>query len=77
MAEAKKPIKAIPSTKAKQMLVLLKRKNGASLPELEKVSGWQNHSVRGFLSATVKKRMKLKVTSLLTEKGERRYRIAA
>jgi hypothetical protein len=36
---------------------------------------WQAHSVRGFISGTLGKRLKLKVESFKTEKGNRAYRI--
>jgi len=65
------------STKHDQILNLLRRKSGASLEELQKVSGWQAHSVRGFLSGTVKKKLGLKLRSSASKNGERRYTIAA
>jgi hypothetical protein len=40
-----------------------------------KVTGWQPHSVRGFLSGTVGKKMGLTVTSTKGEDGERSYSI--
>ncbi len=39
------------------------------------VSGWQAHSVRGFLSGTAKKRLGLTVESFREADGVRRYRI--
>jgi hypothetical protein len=42
-----------------------------------KATGWQTHSVRGFLSGTVKKRFGLKLTSEKTEGKDRRYKIPA
>ena len=59
-ASKKKPNK----TKSALIVGLLKRKSGASLEELQRSSGWQAHSVRGFLSGTLKKRMGLMVTRL-------------
>ena len=61
-------------TKTEVILKLLRRKGGTSLPELQERTGWQAHSVRGFLSGTLKKK-NLSVTSTVTEKGIRRYRI--
>lgn len=58
------------------VLQLLNRTGGASTAELQKATGWQAHSVRGFLSGTVKKRLKLQLRSERTEKGVRRYMIA-
>lgn len=63
-------------TKHDQILSLLRRKQGASLEELQKISGWQAHSVRGFLSGTVKTKLKLKLRSSVSKSGERRYTIA-
>ncbi|MCB1461368.1 MAG: DUF3489 domain-containing protein [Nitratireductor sp.] len=64
-------------TKAADAIRLLKRKRGASINELIEASGWQAHSVRGFLSGTCKKKMGLMVLSEKSEAGERRYRIEA
>lgn len=65
-----------PISKHDQILSLLRRKQGSSLDEIQKVSGWQQHSVRGFLSGTVKKRLGLKLQSSKRKNGERRYAIA-
>ena len=59
------------------MLDLLRRKGGASLDEIAERTGWQRHSIRGFLSGSVTKQMGLKVESAKNEAGERRYKIAA
>ena len=66
-----------PGTKTAKVLALLRRPGGASLNELLKATGWQKHSVRGFVSATVSKKMKLAVTSLKGKNGERRYSVKA
>ena len=62
-------------SKSDQILKLLRRKKGVSLGDLQKATGWQAHSVRGFLSGTVKKRLGLPVQSERTGKGDRRYLI--
>lgn len=64
-----------PHTKKETVLRLLKRSQGASIAEIEKATGWQSHSVRSFLSATVGKKLGLKVTSQKNNSGVRRYRI--
>lgn len=64
-------------SKAAQVLDLLKRPEGATLAELMKTTGWQAHSVRGFLSGTVSKKLGLTVTSTKIEDGERTYSIKA
>jgi hypothetical protein len=40
-----------------------------------KATGWQPHSIRGFLSGTIGKKMGLAVTSTKGEDGERNYSI--
>lgn len=54
---------------------LLERVKGATLEELMRETKWQAHSVRGFISGTLGKRLKLKVESFKTGKGDRAYRI--
>ena len=64
------------STKQAQLISLLKQSSGVSLPDLMKATGWQAHSVRGFISGTLKKRLNLHVISDTTSDGLRRYRIS-
>ena len=64
-------------SKSAKVLGLLKRPDGAPLAELMKATGWQSHSVRGFLSGAVSKKLGLTVTSNKTEGGERRYSVKA
>jgi hypothetical protein len=76
---AKSAKRAAPATrdgsKAAKILDLLKRPGGATSKELQKASGWQPHSVRGFLSGTVGKKMGLTVVSAKGEDGERSYSV--
>jgi hypothetical protein len=58
------------------VLELLRRKDGASLAELAKATNWLSHSIRGFISGTITKKMGLAVKSEKNESGERRYRVA-
>jgi len=53
---AKKAGEAREGSKAATLLDLLKRPDGATLAELMKATGWQAHSVRGFLSGTSARR---------------------
>lgn len=62
-----------PKSKKETVLALLKRKNGASIVELAKATGWQDHSVRGFLSGTVRKKLALTVVVTQKDSGARRY----
>ena len=64
-------------TKSAAITALLRRDAGATLAELTAASGWQAHSVRGFLSGSLKKKLGYAVTSERSEDGARRYRIAA
>ena len=62
-------------SKSTKVLDLLKRPDGATLAELMKATGWQAHSVRGFLSGAVGKKLGLRVTSIKAESGERSYSV--
>ena len=62
-------------SKASKILELLKQEGGATLESLMKATGWRAHSVRGFLSGTIRKKMGVEVTSAKTEKGERTYQV--
>jgi hypothetical protein len=63
---AKKPTTARAGSKTAKILDLLKRPGGATLKQLQKATGWQPHSVRGFLSGAVGKKMKTRVESSKT-----------
>jgi len=62
-------------SKTAKVLDLLKRSGGVTGKELMKATGWQPHSVRGFLSGTVGKKMGLTIVSTKGEDGERSYSI--
>jgi len=74
---AKKAAGVREGTKTAKVLDLLKRPGGATGKELMKATGWQSHSIRGFLSGTVGKKMKLTIASTKGEDGERNYFIKA
>ena len=57
------------------VLDLLKRPGGVSSKELMEMTGWQAHSVRGFLSGTINKKMGLSLVSTKGEDGLRTYSI--
>jgi hypothetical protein len=63
-------------SKKAEVLALLQRKGGASLKQIMDATGWQAHSVRGFISGTLGKKMGLTVESTKREDGERVYQIA-
>jgi hypothetical protein len=70
-----KPTSAREGSKKQIVVELLSRKNGATLAEIMDATGWQKHSVRGFISGTLTKKMDFPVASLKNDKGERFYRI--
>jgi hypothetical protein len=57
------------------VLELLRRPEGATLADLMSATGWQAHSVRGFLSGALGKKMGLAVESAKSAAGGRVYRI--
>ena len=73
----KKASTARDGSKTAKVLDLLKRPDGTTLKELMKATDWQAHSVRGFLSGTVGKKMGLAVKSIKGEDGERSYSVKA
>lgn len=63
------------ASKQEKMLYLLRNPEGSTLDQLMSTSGWQAHSVRGFLSRVVKKKLGQHFTSEILD-GTRRYKIA-
>ena len=61
-------------TKRDVVLERLRASDGAAIAELQEATGWQPHSVRGFLSGTVRKSLGLNLVSFVGDDGERRYR---
>ena len=63
-------------TKQEAVLALLRQPTGATIGAMTKATGWQPHSMRGFLAAVVRKRLKLKLGSTKVD-GVRSYRITS
>jgi hypothetical protein len=63
------------STKAAKITALLLRSNGATIAELARSTDWQPHSVRGFMSGTLKKKLGFEVKSKVEVGKPRRYLI--
>jgi hypothetical protein len=70
---------AVPREFSKKAIVLemLRRKDGATLAEIAKATNWQLHSIRGFISGAITKKMGLKVESAKQEGGERHYKVVS
>ena len=71
----KKATSARDGSKTAKVLDLLKRPGGVTARELMKATGWQAHSVRGFISGTLGRKMGLTIVSIRGESGERMYSI--
>ena len=66
------------TTKQSVVIGMLRRREGASLEEMMAATDWQAHSVRGFMSGALKKRLGMAVVSEKDRKtGERRYFVVA
>ena len=69
------PDNAGSDTKQSRVLALLRSPDGATIASMMQATGWQQHSVRGFLAGVVRKRLKLRLTSKKLD-GTRVYQIA-
>jgi hypothetical protein len=66
----------VPREFSKKAIVLdmLKRKGGATMAEIAQETGWKCHTIRGFISGTLTKKMGLSIESTRSESGERTYK---
>jgi hypothetical protein len=71
--KAKRP-NSEPGTKQASVIAMLKSPAGATIDAMMKATGWQQHSVRGFLAGVVRKRLKLNLGSKKVD-GKRVYQI--
>jgi Protein of unknown function (DUF3489) len=69
------PNKADAGSKQSRVIAMLRSPAGATIAAMMKATGWQQHSVRGFLAGVVRKRLKLKLGSKKVD-GVRVYQIA-
>ncbi len=74
-AIASEPTSKVRSSKQHLCLELLKRAGGATLDDLTAATGWQAHSVRGFLSGTVRRKLGLEMRSEKQDGEARRYHV--
>lgn len=71
-----KPAPKGPSGKLGIVVALMRRPEGATVPQMGEATGWQPHSVRGALAGSLKRKHKLTIIGEPGESG-RVYRIAA
>ena len=70
------PKRADRGSKQSRVIALLQSPTGATIEAMMKATGWQPHSVRGFLAGVVRERLKLKLASKTVD-GNRAYQIAS
>jgi predicted nucleic acid-binding Zn ribbon protein len=67
--------RTMPASKSTALIALLRRPSGATLDEMMQATGWQKHSVRGFMAGALKKQHGLTVSSEKSDRG-RVYRLS-
>jgi len=75
-AKPPKTHKADAGSKQARVIAMLQSPAGTTIAAIMKATGWQQHSVRGFLAGVVRKRLKLKLASNKVN-GNRIYQIAS
>jgi hypothetical protein len=63
-----------PRSKQARIITMLRAPSGATIDAMVQATGWQQHSVRGFLAGVIRKRLGLNLVSAAAESG-RIYRI--
>ena len=75
-ADGPKKHNADARSKQARVIAMLQSPAGTTIAAIMKATGWQQHSVRGFLAGVVRGRLKLKLASKKVN-GNRIYQIAS
>jgi hypothetical protein len=75
LPQSSSPTKARSESKQARIIAMLRTPSGATIAAMMQATGWQQHSVRGFLAAVVRKKLGLNLISVKENAG-RIYRIA-
>ncbi len=74
-ANEAKPPRTRENSKQARVVAMLKRAEGATIPQVMAATGWQAHTVRGTFAGAFKKKLGLNLISEKVQGGERVYRI--
>src|SRR5215204_606885 len=73
-SDAPKSKQAVAGSKQSRVITMLRSPDGATIAAMMKTTGWQQHSVRGFLAGVVRKKLRLNLDSKKID-GSRFYSI--
>jgi hypothetical protein len=73
--DKQRPVRTRADSKQALVIALLQRPEGATIAQIMDATGWQQHTVRGTLAGTLKKRLGLTIESSKEAGGQRVYRI--
>jgi hypothetical protein len=65
---------ARPLSKQDRVVAMLRHPDGATIASIGKTTVWKKHTVRGFFSAVVRRKLRLELISQIRD-GARLYRI--
>ena len=74
-APAAEPVRRRSGTKQEAVIAMLRVEGGATIDEIVAATSWAGHTVRGFMSGALKKKLGLTITSAKVPERGRAYRI--